>query len=307
MHLRGRQARKRDFAEAQRLISDRFLFGSEETAALSEMWQQIIDDESGYSSVVLSETARPVLAFGISVALKPGFLEHLMAYPQPFAATRIFEAWKRGNSPFMTGAEVAEANAGWGVDLFVLHHGYAPMNDGAAAYALTMALAAEFVRQHAGLNLRSMTQEFHERSWLDLNARFGFVLRHDFLDDPAAAHLPPSRRPFLAGIRRSEVFAPDRGDFPTNTLFTHFAAPRLGLDRELRKFLRDAIADESHHSEPDGDVRWDDIFGRISFVDPSVLAEMNGRLERRRSVIAWIRSRPEELQPYATLDGMRSE
>lgn len=292
--MQGRQTHAEDFAEAQALINDRFLYDVDQLAALRELWQQIIDNEWGFSSVVTSGTQSPLLAFGISVMLKAEFMDSLSEDPQPFIASRVLEAWQRGKSPIMTRDEIAEANAGWGVDVFVLHHGYAPMKSETENYGVIVALAAEFFRDHAGLNLRSLTNEFYDRWWLDINARFGFVMRGDFLDHPAAVHVPAHRRPFVCGIRRSEVLAQDRGDFPLNALFTHFPPPRLGLDFEQRRFARRALRDESDGSMDD---HWASISDRICAVDTSILA--SGELEQRARIIEWLRSHPEELQPYA--------
>src|SRR5579872_3981303 len=101
MLLQGRQTRAADFAEAQTLIADRFLYDGEQLAALRELWQQILENEWGYSSVVTGAASSPLLAFGISVALKPAFLESLSENPQPFMAAQILEAWKHGNAPIM--------------------------------------------------------------------------------------------------------------------------------------------------------------------------------------------------------------
>lgn len=300
MHLQGRQARQADFAEAGQLIADRSLYGSSDIAALFEMWQHVIDDEAGFASVVVGEEPSPLLAFGLSVALKRTFVETLFDDPKPFIAARMLQAWRRGDSPFMTRDEVAEANAGWGIDVFVLHHGYAPMKDEGADYAVRMALAAEFVRQHAGLNLRSLIQEFYDRSWLDMCARFGFSVRRDFIDHPSAAQLPPDRRPFLADVRRSAVLAADRGDFPTNTLFVRFPAPRLNLEPEQRKLVRGALEEEID-AQPEGDPRWEGIFERMARVDSSILAAAPGDPQRRSRAVAWLRSHPEELHPYRTV------
>jgi hypothetical protein len=261
MHLRGRHAVAADFQEARQLISDSFLYDDDLAGDLFAMWRQIIEGESGYAGVVNGAEGARILAFGISVALKPQFAESIVNDPQPFTSLRILQAWKRGASPIMTREEVAEANAGWGVDLFVLHHGYARMQNEAADYEVLVALAAEFLREHAGLNLRSMTQEFYDRSWLDITPRFGFTLRHDF------------GKSFIAGIRRSEVMAPDRADVLIDALFSHSPVPRLGLDAEQRKRLRAALEAEN---AADADVD--------------------------QSLLEWVRSHPEELHPYLMLD-----
>jgi hypothetical protein len=298
MHLRGRQTTSADFPEARQLITDCFLYEDERIGELFEMWRQIIDGESGYSSVVIGDAPRPLLAFGLSVALKPQFLEGVFANPRPFTAKQIFEAWRRGNSPIMTREEVAEANAGWGVDLFILHHGYAPMHDESEDYAVMVALAAEFLQQHAGLNLRSMTQEFYDRSWLDITPRFGFSMRQDFLDHPAAAALPLNKRPFVAGIRRSEVVAPGRDDFLIDALFAHSPAPRLGLDAAQRQLLR-ALLEPENDARIDDAPHWNDLFDRISRTDSSFTSAASNGVERRERVLEWVRCHPEELHPYA--------
>jgi hypothetical protein len=261
MHFRGRHATTADFHEARQLITDSFLYDDDLAGDLFAMWREIIEGESGYAGVVIGAQPRPILAFGISVALKPRFAESIVNDPQPFTSLRILQAWKRGESPIMTRDEVAEANAGWGVDLFILHHGYARMHDDAANYEVFVALAAEFLREHAGLNLRSMTQEFYDRSWLDITPRFGFTLRHDF------------GKSFIAGIRRSEVMAPGRGDVLVDTLFSHSPVPRLGLDGEQRKRFRAALE-----------------------------AENAADLNVDQSLLEWVRSHPEELHPYLMLD-----
>lgn len=289
MHFNGRQARKSDFAEAQHLIADRFLYSRGDIDALLEMWEQIIAGESGYSSVITGPAPRPLLAFGISVALKPEFVEQIAAHPQPFIAARIFQAWKRGDSPIMNRQELGSANAAWGVDVFVLHHGYAPAKDEPEYYGVVMALAAQFVRQHAGLNLRSLSQEFYERSWLDLALRHGFSVRQDF------------GRTFFAGVHRSEVLSPDRGDFVTNPIFASVPAPRLGLDNSERQLVRAAL-DESDAARnwPDG---FDGLYERIINIDPAT-GLMNRGNNSGDLVLAWMRSHPEELHPYATPDAM---
>lgn len=294
MDFQTRQAGTDAFAQALRLIIDRFLYEDDDAAELFEMWQQIIDDESGYAGIVVAPQTGSMLAFGISVALKSDFVERQYADPEPFRSRRIFDAWKRGDSPIMDREEVAQANAAWGVDLFVLHHGYAPMNDEAGDYGVRMALAAEFVRQHAGLNMRSVTQEFYDRSWLDLSMRFGWSLRRDFVDHPQAAHLPPNERPFIADIRRSDVLSPGRPKFPTDALFETFHAPALRLNAQQRRMLRTAL-EEDGAEESHADDRWTEIYDRILSVDASFAGD----------VLAWIRSHPEELHPYLTPDGMQ--
>ena len=253
-------------------------------------------------------------AWGATIGLPADFAAALDLHgtPSPHLSRRIYQAMHEGRLKPMTDRELAHANARGDLTLFNLNFSMRRTDLGSEYVQGLLAMANDAFRlSHAGMNPDAM---FFEGGALDAPyiTAAGFR-RLPCADDPGWAALPAQRQPMLFGLTREQA----RGTLPgtsARAVFGHHP-PRFRLSATQRKLLWFALFDESDATlteqlgvSPHGLKKlWRGIYERIIdverefFGDPG--SDDDGRRgpEKRRQVLAYVRQRPEELQPWAAL------
>ena len=223
---------------------------------------------------------------------------------------RIYAALLDGSFVPMDDRAFGEANARGDLVLMVMHFSMrsSDLADPYVHAVLTTSNDA-FRSLHAGLNLKAIYYEsvlYNE----PMLTTAGFRVR-PYADPKPIAHLPPELRPMLAGLTREEA----KDSLPGTSVrqvFDHYP-PLFRLSAAQRRLLRMALfTDDDSAIMQSLEVSahglkklWRGIYDRIEDALPGFFGDMldtDGKRgpEKRRQVLAYVRQRAEELQPWST-------
>lgn len=309
MSLRFRRTASGDLGECLALIRDGFAYTNSELALLTRLWREVLDGDLGVSAVVEETEARQphILAFGLSAFVSDAFLAEAKTSLPPYLGPRILHRWAERRSPIATRAEIRRANAGSGLNVLALHHGWDDGIEGPQLIAAQQLLAQSFNELHAGYNIREFLQEVNGdeivRHYLAIGAR----LRKGYASRPAPFPPPAGREPHLVGITRDEAM--ERPGTLATGIFV-YSPPRLGFtaaERELLRFALYGHTDEELAATLRLSIaavkkRWESIYGRSASLEgmaveaPRAAPGRRGA-EKKRHLLAYVREHPEELRP----------
>jgi len=271
------------------------------TAAL-DCWKRMLSDPFSASAVLESNTpvlGHRLIGFGFSVLVSERFADVELAHPRPDINSRIIAGVHAGTPVLATPDEVAEANAGPGVNIMVLAgHWRDEILTPPIRSEVQTVLASGFTRLHTGYRIHRI---FHEST----NEATREFLKHSIVFKPIA-DFPELGR--TIHIMTSESVQATRASLG-NVLFS-YREPFLRLRDSDQQLLLAALsgATDDELAAKLGitfsavKARWRSIFARISQAMPSLLSALANRVgrgaQKRHSVIAYVRSHPEELRPY---------
>jgi len=268
------------------------------------VWRELIRSRI-FNSVVLEAKVGPsvsILGFGASVFVTAAFASEELANPRPGLNSRIIESIASRNSVVLTESSLASANARSPADVVILCGSL--LSGSTNAPWLTeaqMLLAFTFVESHIGYPLGSIpieTVSEVERVYQLSSGVFRTV--EDF---------PGGGRSLQVMTRESALAV--SGSIAAK-LF-HYQEPILGLRDTDKELLSEAlrggtdqeIAARVHVSAASIKKRWQSLFDRVEETLPDLLHEPHGRAfrshrgpQKRHHVLAYVRSRPQELRPY---------
>lgn len=275
------------------------------------VWRELVRSRM-FNSVVLEAELEPslgILGFGASVFVTETFASNELAHPRPCLNSRIIESIASRRSVVLTEPALASANSRSPADVVILCGSL--LSGSANAPWLTQAqmlLAFTFVESHIGYPLRRILIETVcevQRAYQLSSGVFRIV--KDF---------PGSERSLQVMTRESALAV--SGSIAAK-LF-HYEEPVLGLrdtDKELlsealRGGTDEEIAARVHVAVASIKKRWQSLFDRVEQTLPDLLHEPHGRAlrshrgsQKRHHVLAYVRSRPQELRPYRwiSIDG----
>lgn len=305
-----------DFAAAVNLLPPWLDLEPAIVAALPRLWPMF--SGAPVHNLAMLDLSLPaplqLQAWGATIGLPVAFVAALDLHgtPAPHLSRRIYQAMYEGRFKPMTDRELAHANARGELTLFNLNFSMRRTDLGSDYVQGLLAMANEAFRlSHAGMNPDAM---FFEGGALDAPyiTAAGFR-RLPYGPDPAWAALPAPKQPALFGLTREQA----RGTLPgtsARAVFGH-QPPRFRLSASQRKLLWCALFDEGDAAlteqlgvSPHGLKKlWRGIYERICDVEPEFFGDPSsdddGRRgpEKRRQVLAYVRQRPEEMQPWATV------
>ena len=247
----------------------------------------VIEDlsESGDARAVGVMVAAPVL---------PEVTDRLAAPDGPHLLDGLADtAESRGGAPDETA--LGRANAGEGVDLVVCWVGYGDAERSPEAFAKVRgSLFAAFHDLVGGNRLRRITFEAPSEKAIEWFDGYGFERLRE--EDGAV----------VLSIAKEEAIG---SDDLANQRFFSYEPPILGFSSAQRAILRLArqghtdqeIADRLGRTTDSVKKRWGGIYARFAHAFPGRLPE--GRegsrgAEKRRTLLAYLKDRPEELRPY---------
>lgn len=312
-----RKSHARDVAQFPALLCDRFLYDDRRLFALKRLWGQIVTGEGGRSSVVVDpdEPSR-ILAFGVSIFVDNEFATALDRTGGPFLGREILDRWCADDFTLFDEDAVGERNAGSGLDVLVIHHGYMTTEVERTNVDLRIELGKSFIAEHTGLNMNSFRHEVFSATIVDFASQSGFGVRRRYPEDhPSLVALGPDQRPTIIGLTRSEAeMLP--GNFAFSDLFHGATVPRFAFTRVQRQLLIQALNGDTDDvlSRSLGlslsaiKKRWQSIYDRVQMVSPKALGlhdDFDGHVcpgkrgtEFRRHILAYVQNHREELHPY---------
>jgi hypothetical protein len=265
-------------------------------------WRHVCRDPFFRSAVLESIPTvggHRLVGFGASVFVAHAFAEAELANPRPDIGSRIIASIHSGQSVLATRNEVAQANAGGGVEVVVLcGHWRDEILSPEERYTAQTLLASSFTEEHAGYRIRRI---FHETAC---------VPARDFLRRSvvyqAIAEFPELGRVIHLMTPESVKAVPASLG---NVLF-HFREPALRLRDSDQQLLLAALrgatdlelAAELGVTFSAVKARWRSTFARIAEAVQGLVSDAGGHegrgTQKRHRVLAYVRSHPEELRPY---------
>jgi hypothetical protein len=239
------------------------------------------------------------VGFGASVLVKASFTDAEIANPRPDINSRIVASIHSGRSVLLTGSEVAQANAGDGVDVAVLAGNWRDEIITADERRNIQTLYVfSFAEWLAGYRVRRILYET-----VDEAAR-KFVQAS--VEYRAIAEFPEAGRSLhLMTFETATVMPASAGN-----LIFKFTEPTLRLrdsDRRLLMLALRGATDSELAAELAITIaavkaRWRSTFARIAEQAPLLVNDAGedgyrGK-QKRHHVLAYIRTHPEEMRPY---------
>jgi hypothetical protein len=270
--------------------------------AAIQVWKHLVRDPFFASALLESSPAiqgHRLIGLGASVLVSTAFGDREIASPCPDMNSRIIASIYSGQSVVASRSEVAQANAGDGIDLAVMGGFWRDeiLSSNERQEVQTL-LAFSFTEWHAGYRIRNI---FHET--VDEAAKQ--FAQHSIVYQPIAEFPQLGRVIHLMTPASVRSVPASLG----NLLFS-FREPVLRLRDSDQQLLRAALrgATDRELAAELGvklsavKARWRSIFARIERVMPSLVGdtdERDGRgTQKRHRVSAYVRSHPEELRPY---------
>lgn len=252
---------------------------------------------------------------GLSGFVPPQTAAAIVAAPRPFFFVDLLSrSTQPDGSAFLTLGEIAAANAGAGLDL-VLHYQQRNWNLADEHWRAVCVMAHDaYVVDHCGYRLRRALQEDWARE-PDIYVATGYRALAEF--ELHAGPAPPNDR--TRQPRRILYYADDaevRQSPPGSTIakvFQH-VPPRCGFSASEQRILvfatrgmtDDTIAEALGLSLNSVKQSWRRIYERVERHAPFVLDPANGELaegrrgpEKRRHVLAFLDTHPQELRPFS--------
>lgn len=264
---------------------------------------------------VLEDGERPrgrrQVAFGSSIFVTDEFLaEAKTSLPPPLSA-EIVRRCKGGHSPVLEPKAIRRANSGAGLNLLILHLGWASDLEPEELRRVKGKMLEAMLFFFSGYRINEVVQEIYSTEEHLRAAAVGVRVKNDYhryYEACPEKMPPPEHRPCLMGSRRDETAD---GSYLSPLFF--YTSPRFFLTQGEQETLCLALLDQA-----DADIaaalavspstvqkRWKMIFERVSAAVPEFFpteptpAEAQRRgVEKRRFLLAYLRHHLEELRPH---------
>ncbi len=271
--------------------------------AAIKVWKRLYESPFFASTVLESRPATQGhcrVGVGTSVFVSTAFADAEMANPREDINSRIIASIHTGRSVLATRADVARANAGEGVDVIILFGVWCEqILSRAQMHEAQTCLVSSFAEYHAGYNVRRIVEETTNEA------------KREFLNHSVVvrtvAEFPEAGRVIHAITRES---VRNENSSVANALFS-VREPLLRLRESDQQLLLAALRGAT---DPELSVqlnltlsaikaRWRSTFARVEETLPDLVHEVDehdGRgMQKRHRILAYVRSHPEELRPYA--------
>ncbi|HXX84413.1 MAG TPA: hypothetical protein VEN29_10555 [Casimicrobiaceae bacterium] len=273
-----------------------------------EIWKQLFHEGSLLSRVI--EIAGPDgrrrrAGFGASVFVDHEFVTSEIRNPRLGLTSRIIAGLANGQAVVLSRRQVAEGNAGAGLDVVFLASVRWPTSNQLEFADMMMASVRSCVEAHAGYRLRSALVEISGDQLREVGNQSGELEVIKLFQDVDRA---------LVRLTRDGAAAV-AGSF-SNLLF-HYREPRLGLREADQHLLTRALGGATDRDLATGlgltistvKKRWRSIFTQVERLAPNLFAEIatgdEGKRgpQKRHLVLAYVRDHPEELRPFHAPSG----
>jgi hypothetical protein len=317
-----RDAAESDLDQCVALTTDRFLYDREHAVALRRMWSDFIRHGSGLAGVITdAHTPARVLYFFASAFVTDERAARYRRLTAPKIGYQMAEEYSARGHPFLTIDEIADANAGRGLNAVVTHHGYVLRDD--PSDERLRAATYELIRKYLiGWNLRTYTAEVFANNRLRDGQEMGESLGHcvrSYTDQQLEkAGIPKDRAPLVWLSTLQDALKKPAG-FYLALLFLSFSPPIYGFNLKEQRLLElalngltdEAIGQSTGVPIATVKMRFRRIYDKVrdvaidsgvSEVSESIGAPTRG-IETRRHLLNYLRDHREELRPYSLKRG----
>jgi len=315
-----------DIPQCLSLTTDRFLYTPDQLASVGRLWSKLIVERTGVPPTIITNAKSPseVLWFGATAFVSDERADRYHRLASPRIGLQMAEELNAGGRPFLSRAEVAQANASAGVNLVGCHHGYELRYDEIVERlrATTYEMARKYL---TAWNLRSYTNEIFspnaERDGKQMGEALGFRVLAYTAAQLQAAGIPADKAPWVWLATRQDAVAKPAG-LPLAMLFLSFSVPRFGftvLEQEALELALDGLTDESIARTTGASLstikkRFRAIYEKVqdeTFEDGGLgLSRLNDGargVETRRRLLNYLRDHREELRPYSPIAEKRPD
>lgn len=273
-------------------------------SAALRVWNGLLDDDAFLANVI--ESDRPIaghriVGCGMGVFVTREFADCEIERPQPGLNSRIIAGIATREPVVLTREQIAAGNAGEGVDFVNMYGTWREGILGADQLSeLHALLGTSFVEHFSGYRFNRVLKEAIGESGIAFARATGtYRLIEEFEASDSA----------LAVVTREDALA---APYSLAARLYRYQAPLLRLRPAEQRLLTAALAGQTD-AELSADLglsveaikkRWISIFARVERFKAEILRPTDGLGEgrgpqKRHRVVAWIRSHPEELRPYA--------
>lgn len=312
MHLTFRPAKVPDLDVCIKLFPPEYVCVPDLLPRMRDIWRRWLAD-GALKLIVVESGDHPggshIVGFGSSVFVTDEFAEEVVSSQAPMSFRTTRRALD-GVAPVLGRHAIARANARDGLNLYVLSIGWDSENLTTEEIRWVKAKIFEaFFFAHGGYNVKFMMQEVYSGAEAERGRQIGVKLLNNYAQyyrDLGAAIPPASSRPHLIGCRREDI----RDGSAISPLFL-YARPRFSFKAGEQELLLYALIGDSDDALADGlsislsavHKRWQAIYEQVAAVAPQILpaaaaADQRRGSEKRRRLLAYLRSHLEELRPY---------
>ncbi len=282
-------------------------------AKLPEVWGPLLSQEQAISSVVEdldAEKGRGLLALGLSVFVSDEFVREVKRSAPFWIGPELITRVRRNSSPILDRAAIRRANSQEGLNLFCWEADIRLVPEG-DFLAVCTEIATAFFEEHAGFNIKELMGQHPFgpvlRAALQVGGWSFQNERGEYVSAPDPEVIEESGAPFVLGMTR-ELARKVPGCWLT-TLFD-YRSPRVfftGAEQRLLSCALDGRTDDEIAktlaiSTSAVKKCWQSIYTKVGVRLPQLLPEdgesANGRgAEKKRRLLSYVRSHPEELRP----------
>jgi hypothetical protein len=273
-------------------------------ATALRVWKTLLDNPSFQANVIESErplAGHKIVACGMGVFVTTSFADREITNPSAGLNSRIIAGIASGESVVLNRTQIAEANAGEGIDFVNMYGTWRDgiMNPDQLAEVQSL-LGTSFVEHFAGYRFNRVLKEAVGHSRIALARATGtYRLVAEFQDSESA---------LVVATPESVLTAP----YSVAAAMYRYQEPVLRLRPAEQTLLAAALAGKTD-AELSADLgtsieaikrRWMSIFARIDEFKPEILSSAEADSDRRgpqkrHRVVAYIRTHPEELRPFS--------
>jgi hypothetical protein len=269
-----------------------------------DIWRKLLTSPAFQGNVYESEypiSGYRIVGCGIGVFVDSAFVDRELATPKPGLNSRIIGSLASGNPVVLDRDALAAGNAGAGLDFVNLYGTWREdILDANELAEVQTLLGTSFLESLAGYRFNRVIKEAIGRPVIELARATGsYRVVADFADRDVALVVatPDTARniPFSVAARMYRYQVPVLQLRPAEQSLL-IAALDGKTDAELSNSL--GISLEAVKK------RWISVFGRIEEFKPGLLSAADADSPRRgpqkrHRVLAYVRTHPEELRPYA--------
>lgn len=321
MRLTYRTTQTTDLESSFNLIRDRFLYDSKSKKELLTFWRHLLKLGACISSVI-EDRDRPKgkrqVGFGFSFFSNDAFVHQAKTRLPPFLSRMVLEQWKRKNRIFLTPEEIRRANGAGGLNVVVLNFGWDGRGYSSEEISkLQHFLPENFMAVHSGYHLKELLEQVYGPELREVMMAMGNDVIRDYAELRGSDHLagiPEKDFPYLIGF--SEATAARKPGTMTTALLLKWADPLFLFRPGEQEILRQALQ-VSTDREIAGTLglspwtvkkRWQGIYEKVERADPEIFGGshsrgvgLTGMTQKRRHLLNYLRSHPEELRPFLKL------
>jgi hypothetical protein len=264
--------------------------------------------------VVVEDSDKPkgknIVGTGMFFFATEDFVREAKTTLPPFAPRQVMERWKRGkkHSPFLDRKELGRHNARGLLNAWTLHYGIKAQKTMELEMPVRAKLVESFMFLCGGYRINQYLHEVYGLPEKEVMKQIGSTIWRDYTDYLKPSPQVKEFRPFLTGVTRESAMKKPVIMSPlfmfSPPLFYFSQGEQAVLEKASLGEIDKAIAPALELTIWGVDKRWQAIYAKVEKKEPSILGssekknDVDFQKTRRRFLLDYLRSHPEELRPY---------